>query len=109
MENPGKDDLYQMGTVGMIMRQLKLPDGRLKVLIQGVTRGRITRKMVTQKSNTVRTTGRKIRRGRILESSVIRIWSMWHPDIVLERIWQVPPNLQSGSNISENAGSVKQA
>ncbi len=41
IDQPEPDDLYQVGTVGMVMRQLKLPDGRLKVLVQGVTRGRI--------------------------------------------------------------------
>ncbi len=42
VEQPGPEDLYPLGTVGMVMRQLKLPDGRLKVLVQGVTRGRIS-------------------------------------------------------------------
>jgi ATP-dependent Lon protease len=42
VDQPEPEDLYEVGTVGMIMRQLKLPDGRLKVLVQGVTRGRIT-------------------------------------------------------------------
>ncbi len=41
IDQPEPDDLYKVGAVGMIMRQLKLPDGRLKVLVQGVTRGRI--------------------------------------------------------------------
>ncbi len=40
-ENPGPDDLYHTGTVVMIMRMLKMPDGRLKVLVQGISRARI--------------------------------------------------------------------
>ena len=40
VENPRPEDLYEVGTVGMVMRQLKLPDGRLKVLVQGITRAR---------------------------------------------------------------------
>lgn len=40
-EEPGPDDLYPFGTVGMIMRMLKLPDGRVKILVQGLTRARI--------------------------------------------------------------------
>ncbi|MFP4071314.1 MAG: endopeptidase La [Desulfovibrionales bacterium] len=43
VEEPGKDDLYQVGTVAMIMRMLKMPDGRLKVLVQGLSRARIKR------------------------------------------------------------------
>ncbi len=39
-EDPGPDDIYEMGTVGMIMRMLKLPDGRIKILVQGLSRAR---------------------------------------------------------------------
>ena len=39
-DKPGPDDLHSMGTVVMIMRMLKLPDGRLKLLVQGVSRAR---------------------------------------------------------------------
>ncbi|MBN2140496.1 MAG: endopeptidase La [Desulfovibrionaceae bacterium] len=42
-DDPGKDDVYQVGTVGMIMRMLKMPDGRLKVLVQGLARARVKR------------------------------------------------------------------
>jgi ATP-dependent Lon protease len=41
VDDPSPDDLYQTGTVAMIMRMLKMPDGRLKVLVQGLTRARI--------------------------------------------------------------------
>ena len=40
-EDPGPEDVYQMGTVAVIMRMLKLPDGRIRVLVQGVGRARI--------------------------------------------------------------------
>ncbi len=41
-DNPGPADLYKVGTVAMVMRRLRLPDGRLKILVQGLTRARIT-------------------------------------------------------------------
>src|SRR5256712_6597432 len=40
-EEPGVEDLYRMGTVSIIMRMLKLPDGRLRILVQGLTRAQI--------------------------------------------------------------------
>jgi ATP-dependent Lon protease len=40
-EEPGKDDLFTVGTVGVIMRMLKLPDGRIRVLVQGVCRAKV--------------------------------------------------------------------
>ena len=40
-EDPIPEDLFAVGTVGMIMRMLRLPDGRLKVLVQGLSKIRI--------------------------------------------------------------------
>src|SRR5947209_12252498 len=37
-EEPTTTDLYQIGTVAVIMRMLKLPDGRIRILVQGLTR-----------------------------------------------------------------------
>jgi ATP-dependent Lon protease len=34
-DNPGADDLYEVGTVGNILQLLKLPDGTVKVLVEG--------------------------------------------------------------------------
>ncbi|HEY5647867.1 MAG TPA: endopeptidase La [Nitrospiria bacterium] len=42
VENPLPKDLHSVGTVGMIMRMLKLPDGRIKILVQGLARARVT-------------------------------------------------------------------
>ncbi len=40
-EEPGQEDLYQVGMVSMIMRTLKLPDGRLKVLVQALSKAQV--------------------------------------------------------------------
>ncbi len=42
-DDPGKDDLYRVGVVARILQVLKLPNGLLKVLVEGLVRGRITR------------------------------------------------------------------
>jgi ATP-dependent Lon protease len=41
VENPQPKDIYSIGTVGMIMRMLKLPDGRIKILVQALARARV--------------------------------------------------------------------
>ena len=41
IEEPKKDDVYEIGTVALIMRMLKLPDGRIRILAQGLIRGRL--------------------------------------------------------------------
>ena len=38
-DDPGVDDLYQVGTVSTILQLLKLPDGTVKVLVEGGERG----------------------------------------------------------------------
>jgi ATP-dependent Lon protease len=40
-EEPVQEDLFKVGTVAVIMRMLKLPDGRIRILIQGLSRARI--------------------------------------------------------------------
>ncbi|HEY1715743.1 MAG TPA: endopeptidase La [Solirubrobacteraceae bacterium] len=42
VETPGPDDLYTVGVLGAIARMVRLPDGTLRVLIQGGPRVRIT-------------------------------------------------------------------
>lgn len=42
-EEPGGPDLYNYGTAAAIMRMLKMPDGRIRILVQGLSRARVTR------------------------------------------------------------------
>src|SRR5512137_2446140 len=37
-EDPKRDEVYSVGTVALIMRMLKLPDGRIRILAQGLSR-----------------------------------------------------------------------
>ncbi len=41
MDSPGPGDLYQVGTAALIMRVLKLPDGRIRALVQGLQRVKV--------------------------------------------------------------------
>jgi len=40
-DDPGAEDLYQVGTVSTVLQLLKLPDGTVKVLVEGGRRARI--------------------------------------------------------------------
>lgn len=40
-DNPGPEDIYSVGTVAMIMKKLKLPDNRIKILVQGLSKAKI--------------------------------------------------------------------
>jgi len=40
-ENPGPTDIHRVGTIASIMRMLKLADGRVKILVQGLAKGEV--------------------------------------------------------------------
>jgi ATP-dependent Lon protease len=42
-EEPAGMDLYDYGTAAVIMRMLKMPDGRIRILVQGLSRARVSR------------------------------------------------------------------
>ena len=41
VEEPKPEDLYTVGTAAAVMRMLKLPDGRIRILVQGLSRARV--------------------------------------------------------------------
>ncbi|MEW6258743.1 MAG: endopeptidase La [Thermodesulfobacteriota bacterium] len=49
LENPKPDQLFTVGTVGRVLRMLKLPDGRMKILVQGMAKARVV-KFIKRKS-----------------------------------------------------------
>ena len=40
---PAEDDIYKIGTLGSVVQMLKLPDGTVKVLIEGKKRAKVAR------------------------------------------------------------------
>lgn len=40
-DDPSADEIYELGTVGQVLQLLKLPDGTVKVLVEGIARARI--------------------------------------------------------------------
>jgi ATP-dependent Lon protease len=41
-DDPAAEDIYEVGTISTILQLLKLPDGTVKVLVEGLSRARIT-------------------------------------------------------------------
>jgi len=41
LENPGPEDIYTIGTIGRIQKMIKLPDGRIKALVQGLAKAKV--------------------------------------------------------------------
>src|SRR5688572_4357259 len=40
-DDPGREDLYEVGVVAQVLQLLKLPDGTVRVLVEGQARGRL--------------------------------------------------------------------
>ncbi len=53
IDEPKPGEIYQVGTIANIVQNLKLPDGNIKVLVEGVERGKIlkspTRKAILKR------------------------------------------------------------
>lgn len=47
-EDPSPKDLYRVGTVAVIMKMLRLPDGKVKILIQGLSKASIKETLHTK-------------------------------------------------------------
>jgi ATP-dependent Lon protease len=45
IDNPGEQDINEMGTIGKVLQLLRLPDGTVKALVEGKSRARVMRFM----------------------------------------------------------------
>ena len=68
VETPKPEDLYSVGTVCMIMRMLKLPDGRVKILVQGLSKAKVA--MITQQEPFYMAVIEKIVEGKPAEKTI---------------------------------------
>ena len=48
VDDPSPQDLYRLGTIATILQLLKLPDGTVKVLVEGVERAKLDKLIATQ-------------------------------------------------------------
>ncbi|HMH40075.1 MAG TPA: LON peptidase substrate-binding domain-containing protein, partial [Gaiellaceae bacterium] len=46
-DQPGWDDLYEVGTAAVIHKMIKVPDGTLRILVQGLKRSKLDRQVQT--------------------------------------------------------------
>ena len=46
-QDPGPDDIYEVGCVVTVLQELKLPDGTAKALVEGIQRVRIVEYLAT--------------------------------------------------------------
>ena len=46
-DDPAPEDLYEIGSIATVLQMLKLPDGTVKVLVEGTQRARIDERRST--------------------------------------------------------------
>src|SRR5437763_11882649 len=87
VDEPRPDEIYSVGTVANIVQSLKQPDGNIKVLVEGVERGKIV--SVSEDEGffraVVRTFHYKVEAGSQLEALTSRVTSLFEQYVKLSR------------------------
>jgi ATP-dependent Lon protease len=87
VDEPRPDEIYSVGTVANIVQSLKQPDGNIKVLVEGVERGRII--SVSEEEGyfraVVKTTAFKVDAGSQLEALTARVTTLFEQYVKLSQ------------------------
>jgi ATP-dependent Lon protease len=87
VDEPRPDEIYNVGTVANIVQSLKLPDGNIKVLVEGVERGKVI--SVSEDEGyfraSVKTFNFKVDAGPQLESLVSRVTGLFEQYVKLSQ------------------------
>jgi ATP-dependent Lon protease len=87
IDEPNPSEIYSVGTVVNIVQSLKLPDGNIKVLVEGVERAKVV--SVTDEEGffraVVRTANFKIEQGAQLEALVGRVTTLFEQYVKLSQ------------------------
>src|SRR6201997_486236 len=85
IDEPKANEIYQVGTIVNIVQSLKLPDGNIKVLVEGIERGKILQ--VTDTEGYMQATGRLARfapeANPALEAAMQRVTSLFEQYVKL--------------------------
>jgi ATP-dependent Lon protease len=85
IDEPKANEIYQVGTIVNIVQSLKLPDGNIKVLVEGVERGKILQVVDTEgfMQATVRVARYATESNPALEASMQRVTSLFEQYVKL--------------------------
>ena len=87
VDDPKPNDIYQMGTIANIIQSLKLPDGNIKVLVEGSERGKILKVSSDEGyfRASVKTASFRVVSTPILEQLVQRVVSLFEQYVKLSQ------------------------
>jgi len=87
VDEPRPDEIYSVGTIANIVQSLKLPDGNIKVLVEGVERAKIV--TVSEEEGffraVVKTMNYKVGAGTQLDSLISRVTALFEQYVKLSQ------------------------
>ena len=87
VDEPRPEDIFQVGTIANIVQSVRMPDGNIKVLVEGVERGKIL--SVAEEEGFFRATVRvfpvRVEAGPLLEGLVQRVTSLFDQYVKLSQ------------------------
>jgi ATP-dependent Lon protease len=87
VDEPRPDEIYSVGTVANIVQSLKQPDGNIKVLVEGVERGKII--SVSEEEGyfraVIKTVSYKVEAGSQLEALISRVTTLFEQYVKLSQ------------------------
>src|SRR3954453_23426193 len=85
IDEPKANEIYQIGTVVNIVQSLKLPDGNIKVLVEGIERGKILQVVDTEgfMQATVRLARYTVETNTQLEAAMQRVTTLFEQYVKL--------------------------
>jgi ATP-dependent Lon protease len=100
VDEPKPHEIYQVGTIANIVQNLKLPDGNIKVLVEGVERGKILQLVNNEGyfEATVRTVKYSTETTPALETAMQRVHSLFDQYVKLCQSLNLEPVIITGMN-----------
>jgi ATP-dependent Lon protease len=87
VDEPRPEDIYQVGTIANIVQSVRMPDGNIKVLVEGLERGRIL--SVTEEEGffkaNIRTYPARVEPGPVLEALTARVTGLFEQYVKLSQ------------------------
>ena len=98
IDEPKPHEIYQVGTIANIVQNLKLPDGNIKVLVEGVERGKILKLTNVEGyfEAEVRTVKYPAEPSKILEAAMQRVHSLFDQYVKLCQSLNLEPVIITG-------------
>jgi len=87
VDEPRPEDIFQVGTIANIVQNVRMPDGNIKVLVEGVERGKVV--SVAEEDGFFRATVRvfpsRVEAGPVLDALVQRVTSLFEQYVKLSQ------------------------